>query len=57
MVDSPSSVGLTKEIAFVVKESSRPFKKRIGQRTPAKRVSSGPLPRKPTTPCLVTSKK
>ena len=57
MGDSPSSVGVTKEIAVAVKESSRPVKKRIGQRTPAQRVSSGPPPRKPTAPCLVTSKK
>ena len=56
MGDSPPSVGITKEIAVAVKESSRPAKKRVGQRTPAKRVSSGP-PRKPTTPRLVTSKR
>ena len=57
MGDSPPSVGITKEIAVAVKESSRPAKKRVGQRTPAKRVSSGPPPRKPTTPRLVTSKR
>ena len=57
MGDSPSSVGVTKEIAVAVKESSRPVKKRIGQRTPAPRMSSGNPPRKPTAPCLVTSKK
>ena len=55
--DSPSSVGVTKEKAVAAKESSRPVKKGIGQRTTAKRVSSGPLLRKPTTPCLVSSKK
>ena len=57
MGDSPPSVGVTKEIAVAVKESSRPVKKRTGLRTPAKKVSSGPPPRKPTTPRLVTSKK
>ena len=56
MGDSPPSVGITKEIAVAVKESSRLAKKRVGQRTPAKIVSSGPPPRKPTTPRLVTSK-
>ena len=55
--DSPPSVGITKEIAVAVKESSRLAKKGVGQRPPAKRVSSGPPPRKPTTPRLVTSKK
>ena len=57
MGDSPLSVGVTKEIAVVVKVSSRMVKRRIGQRTPAKRVSSIPPPRKPPIPCLVTSKK
>ena len=57
MGDSPPSVGVTKEIAVAVKESSRPVKKRIAQRTPARKVSSGPPPRKPSTPRLVTSKK
>lgn len=56
MGDSPHSFGVTKEIAVVVKESSRPVKKRVGQRTPAKGMSFGPSLRKPTTPCLVTSK-
>ena len=50
MGDSPPSVGITKEIAVAVKESSRPAKKRVGQRTPAKRVSS-------CTPRLVSSKR
>ena len=45
------------EIAVAVRESSRPAKKRVGQRTPAKRVSSGPPPQKPTTTRMVTSKK
>ena len=46
MRDSPSSAGVTKEIAVAVKESSRPLEKRIGQRTLAKRVTSGLPPRK-----------
>jgi len=57
MGDSPPSVGITKEIAVAVKESSPPVKNHTGQRTPARRVSSGPPLRKPTTCRLVTSKK
>ena len=57
MGHSPSSIGVTKEIAVAVKESSGPVKKRIGQQTPAKKVSAGPPPQKPTIPRLVTSEK
>ena len=57
MGDSPPSLGVTKEIAVAVKESSRPVQKCVGQRKPAKRLSSSPPPREPTSPCLVTSKK
>ena len=46
MRDSPSSAGVTKEIAVAVKESSRSLEKRIGQRTLAKRVTSGLPPQK-----------
>ena len=55
--ETPPFVGITKEIAAAVKESSRLAKKRVGQRTPAKIVSSGPSQGKSTTPRLVTSKK
>ena len=57
MRDSPSSFGVTKEIAVGVKEYSRPVKKRITPRIPAQKASSGPSPLKPTAPCLVTFKK
>ena len=42
MGDSPSTVEVTKEIAVAFKETSRSVKKRIGQRSPPKRVPSGP---------------
>lgn len=42
MGDPLTSIGVTKEMAVAVKESSLPVKKRIGQRTPSRRESSGP---------------
>ena len=38
--EPPLWLGAAKEIAIAVKESSRPVKKRVGQQTLTKRVSS-----------------